>query len=203
MVKAILDGRKTVTRRIVSPHRKAIIENMWFDKVDGDIVVVYDDNFHIGEKGYIKPLCKVGEILYVRETWTYGPEGTYLYRASTETYREYGHYSDFIWKPSIHMPKEAARIFLKVTNVRVERLQDMDHDAPMKEGIRSYTKDSTVYKFAPSAEWLPWRDMPRNPTEAFKLLWNSTVKKSDIDCYGWEANPWIWVIEFERVEKEN
>lgn len=88
------------------------------------------------------------------------------------------------WNPSIHMPKEAARIWIKVTNVRVERLQEMWASDVPKEGIY-FNKPTTADEML----------------MAFTKLWNSTIKKSDIDCYGWDANPWVWVIEFERCEK--
>ena len=90
------------------------------------------------------------------------------------------------WRPSIHMPKEAARIFLKVTDVRVERLQEIDIDGIRNEGLLSmsvYAGDMDI------------------ALEEWKILWNSTIKKSDLDRYGWEANPYVWVIEFERCEK--
>lgn len=98
------------------------------------------------------------------------------------------------------MPKEAARIFLKVTDVRVERLQEMNEDDAFAEGVspwddRCYAKNG----------WKPTFYDPDSggaccPLDAFEDIWNSTIKKSDIDIYGWDANPWVWVIEFERIE---
>lgn len=82
------------------------------------------------------------------------------------------------------MPKEAARIWLKVTDVRVERLQDMDKMDAVKEGIDTRLCINLNHALA-----------------KFKKLWNSTIKKSDLDRYGWDANPYVWVIEFERCEK--
>ncbi|MDU4480374.1 MAG: hypothetical protein E7I90_24310, partial [Clostridium sp.] len=95
-----------------------------------------------------------------------------------------------VWKPSIHMPKEAARIFLKVTNVRVERLQDMKFSDLRSEGI---TPDKEYEGFKNAVE--------ANLEVKFATLWDSTVNKKDIDQYGFNANPWVWVIEFERIEK--
>ena len=98
------------------------------------------------------------------------------------------------WKPSIHMPKDAARIFLKVTNVRVERLKEITYEGCISEGI---TDDYKTY----SEEYhdnLARRAYP----VIFSDLWNSTINKQDLDEYGWEANPYVWVIEFERVEVE-
>ena len=90
------------------------------------------------------------------------------------------------WKPSIHMPKEAARIWLKVTDVRVERSQEITIDGIRNEGISSMAVHAGDMEIA-LKEW--------------KNLWNSTIKKTDLDSYGWDANPWVWVIEFERCEK--
>ena len=81
------------------------------------------------------------------------------------------------------MPKEAARLFLRVTDVRVEQLRPMGFDELEAEGI-----DTTVGLFS--------------ATEQFADLWDRTVKKSDLNKYGWESNPWVWVIEFERISKE-
>ncbi len=97
------------------------------------------------------------------------------------------------WQPSIHMPKEAARIFLRVTGVRVERLQDITLDDAIAEGCQG--------KFIGSGECVGagWEILPE---DEFADLWDSTIKKSDLDKYGWDANPWVWVIEFERISKE-
>ena len=90
------------------------------------------------------------------------------------------------WHPSIHMPKEAARIWLKVTDVRVERLQDITSEQICKEGVE--VEEPHVLN-------------GEEKRYAFSSLWNSTIKKSDLDRYGWDASPWVWVIEFERCEK--
>ena len=130
-----------------------------------------------------------GDILYVRETWGEGyEEGTYIYRASDKlaglpTFKES---SKLIYHPSIHMPKEAARIWLKVTDVRVERLQEIAIDGIRNEGLSSMAVHAGDMEIA---------------MEEWKNLWNSTIKKSDLDRYGWDANPWVWIIEFERCEK--
>ena len=119
------------------------------------------------------------------------------------------------WHPSIHMPKAAARIWLKCTDVRVERLQEITESGAKAEGIRGYTKDGNLYKYAVTDDWWIdyhnkhkeivtgtwWQDMPRTAKDAFSYLWNSTIKKSDLDLYGWNANPWVWTIEYERCEK--
>ena len=82
------------------------------------------------------------------------------------------------------MPKKAARIWLKVTDVRVERLQEISGEDLIKEGIDLFRSNYVRVAF-----------------DEFKNIWNSTIKKSDLDRYGWDANPWVWVIEFERCER--
>lgn len=152
MVRAILDGRKTVTRRVAkksqSPYKK-------------------------------------GNILYVRETWC---KGSLDYNEEKFYYKADNKIPHCQWCPSIHMPKEAARIFLRVKNVRTERLQDIDGYGILAEGVDNGNSNQTMGK--------RWENMQRM---AFSEIWNSTVKKSDIEKYGWSANPWVWVIEFERV----
>lgn len=111
------------------------------------------------------------------------------------------------------MPRDAARIFLRVKNVRVERLKNITEEDAIAEGIRTYSKDGKLHKYAVSYDWwinycnkhkkffsgTCWQEMPKNPLVAFMYLWNSITKKRDIDKYGWNANPWVWVIEFERM----
>lgn len=134
------------------------------------------------------PICP-GDILYVRETWGEGyEEGTYIYRADDkladlQTFKEA---SKIIYHPSIHMPKEAARIWLRVTDVRVERLQEITLEQICREGVE------IEYPYVLNGE---------EKIYAFSNLWNSTIKKSDIDRYGWDACPYVWVIEFERCKK--
>ena len=132
------------------------------------------------------------DILYVRETWCGLPVNEaghfrghpiYYYRADGDLRPEGWRGA---WHPSIHMPKEAARIWLKVTDVRVERLQDITADDIRSEGLSSIAVHVGDMEIA-LKEW--------------KKLWNSTIKKSDLDRYGCDANPWVWVIEFERCEK--
>lgn len=191
MVRAILDGRKSCTRRIVKPQQ---FIGMLPDKCKNGA----PEEFLKEKKLMFKPYCDMtdielintaykasyqpGDTLYVRETWKKAPNGYYYY----EDWQR-GDIADITkWKPSIHMPKEAARIWLKVTNVRVERLQDIDGKGCVKEGIEEehlkYVGDEFVKGM-------------------FHDLWDSTIKKSDLDRYSWDANPWVWVIEFEMCEK--
>ena len=216
MVRAILDGRKTVTRRCVkflngkNPN--------WTGYIKDGLMLYNGTNEHC-----IKP-CKYksGDILYVWETWTehYTAESdgklVYCYKADGINLKsECLSGENNRWYPSIHMPKEAARIWLKVKDVRVERLQDITEEQAKAEGIRGYSKDGNLYKYAVTDDWWIdyhnkhrksffgtwWQDMPRTAKDAFSYLWNSTIKKSDLDRYEWDANPWVWVIEFERCER--
>ena len=221
MVRAILDGRKTCTRRICKDANEYIVPDMEFYNADKRTYAVHNfaDKKHTEQLSIAERTCPIcpGDVLYIRETWT-EECGKYYYRADYD--------SDYLdpcetlsggypascrnhpgcdgcmatstrihWHPSIHMPKEAARIWLKVTDVRVERLQECGKGWCLdieKEGIVTpqnpilYTSDDAFHN-ALRAE--------------FQKLWNSTIKKSDIDRYGWDANPWVWVIEFERCEK--
>lgn len=196
MVRAILDGRKTCTRRMVKPQpdEKHIYPLGYVtDSTEKKEVGCF--GFGIDEYGgsvqYAKPPYHPGDILYVRETFIQAAAYTFWYKADDKAWMP----KDLLWKPSIHMPKEAARIWLKVTDVRVELLQKCGEGWCLdieNEGVTT-TQNPILYisddKF---------HDALR--TE-FQKIWNSTIKKSDIDRYGWDANPWVWVVEFERCEK--
>jgi hypothetical protein len=177
MVRAILDGRKACTRRILKggiPFDEKV--EYWNVLKKGEWSGPICSEYFIKQCSPYKP----GDILYVRETWKKAPNGYYYY----EDWQKDDIADVTKWKPSIHMPKEAARIWLKVTDVRVERLQEMWASDVPKEGIY-FNKPTTADEML----------------MAFAKLWNSTIKKTDIDRYGWNANPWAWVIEFERCEK--
>lgn len=128
----------------------------------------------------------VGQILYVRETFWQSPNGEYTYKS------DYNQAERLTWHPSIHMPREAARIFLRVTDVRVERLQDITEEQAQAEGAKGWMVATD-------------RDWDKNPNHliAFRHLWDSTIKKGDRALYGWDASPWVWVIEFERCGRED
>lgn len=215
MVRAILDGRKSCTRRLVKPQpdeKHTYPLGFVTDSTEKKEVGCF--GFGIGEYGgsiqYAKPQYHTDDVLYIRETWT-EECGKYYYRADYDI--DYldpcetlsGGYpascrnhpgcdgcmatsTRIHWHPSIHMPKEAARIWLRVTDVRVERLQEITAESALTEGADKYihangtlNEDQTITSFIG--------------------IWNSTIKESDIDRYGWDANPWVWVIEFERCEK--
>lgn len=196
MVRAILDGEKTVTRRVLKNQDPNRIFN--FDYVLDKNSVIYAVDLYCdnGNNGYWTLENKApyfeGDILYVRETFANltRSDGTYKYvYKSTDEYPFGEKYIvKFKWHPSIHMPKEAARIFLRVTNVRIERLQDITPEQIDAEGCKEYAYNAKTGELLPS-----------KPTW-FKIMWDSTIKKSDIAKYGWAANPYVWVIEFERID---
>lgn len=153
------------------------------------------DHQEYGEKFFKLPY-QPGDILYVRETWSEiknadGSHKKYVYKASDQyPFGESRYIIKFNWKPSIHMPKEAARIWLMVTDVRVERLQDITEDGAKEEGANFKNGKNVGLE----------EKMRRTAIERFAEIWNSTIKKTDLDRYGWDANPWVWVIEFERCK---
>lgn len=200
MVRAILGGRKTCTRRVIKPQWEECptckyVQNKYiYDKLA--------ENVYCARCGYpleperIAPY-QPGDILYVRETFIQIAAHTFWYKAYGKSWM----LKDLRWKPSIHMPKEAARIWLKVTDVRVERLQDITEEQACMEGTDPW--DEACYE---NNGWHPTLSDPDsggepNIIDGFHKLWNSTIKKNDLDRHGWNANPWVWVIEFERCEK--
>ena len=191
MVQAILDGRKTCTRRVVKGYIPKDAEfgyTAFTPKGAISCRGIFETNYPgYGEKFFKLPYHR-GDILYVRETWCSAYDGEkFFYLADKLTNREERlllNYDDVKWHPSIHMPKGAARIWLKVTNVKVEQLQEMDWKDALGEGIDPRLCVKLSHSLA-----------------KFKRVWDSTIKKSDIDTYGWDANPYVWVIEFERCEK--
>ena len=186
MVKTILEGRKTVTRRAAFPaddfrefHTSLYPDGWWFrgrvywDRPSADRYLLHTEK-----------MCKYarGDILYVRETWWRDMNGKYRYLADYDNpdmvkkQLAFGHKA----KPSIHMPKEATRILLRVTGIRVDRLRNMVLGDILLEGLH----EADIYE----ETWNRWHQ-----------TWNSTIKPADLALYGWEANPWVWVIGFERV----
>lgn len=248
MVRAILDGRKTVTRRL--PGKR--IEDKWceYDEYVSSVMPHDIPCVRCNEKAFYEqyPPYQIEDILYVRETWrptvgkmhTISRDGERIVYTSDDHYgyeykahcfgvsdfyfpdgfkesEDYEHISEITskgkWHPSIHMPKEAARIWLKVTDVRVERLQDITEDDVCKEGAEplircaieheTYNTDGTLGDMCWNTDecsYCPF--IEKSYSELFgKMVWNSTIKKQDLDRYGWDANPWVWVIEFERIER--
>lgn len=189
MVCAILDGRKTQTRRVIKPQPP-----------DGKKPMV--DPFY-GTYGYERADEKrtpyaIGDILWVRETWknaTGDPAGggyalfdTYIYKADGKAKVDYLIDEMMVedhWRPSIFMPKSAARIFLRVKDVRVERLQDISGKDCVAEGCDADMLSGVGPEFTRGV---------------FNGIWDSTIKEKDYPFYSWDANPWVWAISFERIQ---
>jgi len=171
MVQAILEDRKTQTRRVLKGN-----------------VQLFD---YIAATDVPCPYGKVGDVLWVRETvsrFSFG--GCYAYKADNDPEDKCTK-----WRPSIHMPFEACRLFVKITNIRVERLQDISESDAIHEGIGRFSKDNTVYKYG--LDGWPWQEMQRKPSLGFSILWKS-INGSE----SWNANPWVWVIEFKQITKD-
>jgi hypothetical protein len=191
MVQAILDGKKTQTRRVVKINGCPITSPKESLELTKEGLIYHSV---CSMSGYYKPLYQTGDILWVRETFCEVPyehnhvpiKGghitipKYAYKADSE--RDY----TGIWKPSIHMPREAARIFLRVKTVRVERLWDITETDVRKEGFSDHF-DIETDTFYPCGYF-------------FKHTWNSMYAKRG--C-GWDTNPWVWVYEFEKINKED
>ena len=198
MVRAILDGRKTQTRRLVKEDKRGqwVAVNNARNHEYGASVPCYlhrEVSFDDKSRNIMYPKYDVGDILWVRETWLKADDGFY-YKAdvkapseSEDMRKAYG----YKWKPSIHMPREAARIFLRVTNVRVERLQEITPLDAWNEGCRignSFSWEKHIPELQQQC-----RDI------LFKSLWDNLNEKRG---YGWDTNPWVWVYEFERVSED-
>lgn len=223
MVQAICDGRKTVTRRIIKPQPKMILSYIsggWgagrWSYPSKDTYKYWGDPYRLVEgiseedKNLLwTPPCHTDDVLYVRETW----------RPISGTTGEYDYYADVphrdrdvpvAWKPSIHMPKDAARLFLKVKNVSVERLQDITMEDIEREGVvpscRMCSFNSLLKEHKISCEKYILKatdcklEMMFDNT-GFSRAWDSTISKKDLPLYGWNANPFVWRIEFERISK--
>lgn len=194
MVRAILEGRKTVTRRTCKikindhesvSHNRCMRAEYPARNMNGVCVNFLDSNgFYVGAA---KPPYNPGDILYVRETFTYVPGGSCVYKASVECPDAW----KGTWHPSIHMPKEAARLFLRVTDVRAERLQDMCLIDCLKEGVQF----TIVEQGDLVVQGIRARDR-------FSGVWDRTIKPAELPIYGWKENPWVWVISFERISRE-
>ena len=200
MVQAILEGRKTVTRRAIKPQPMGELRPMgrgscWPGCFEAS-----------GKERIYRPPYQPGDVLYVRETWAEMPYG-YVYRADEE--QPEGWEVDDQWRPSIHMPRAAARIFLRVTAVKAARLQEVEKEDVLREGVEpkyyaggckcAWAFEGCMEKpctnrdgYIDLCHWMP-----------FSELWDKTVKPADRAAYGWEANPWVWVIEFERISEKN
>ncbi len=184
MVEAIMNGQKTCTRRILKTNKfpdKDIEFGYTAFTPKGYISVRGYYGEHYGE-AFVKLPYNPGDTLYVRETFS--PVNVIPKRYLYKTHCPEANGLPIRWRPSIHMPKEAARVFLKVKTVTVQRLKDMVLADVLCEGI---SEEDTYEK-----TWDKWH-----------RLWDSTVPADKLDVYGCNANPYVWVISFERVEKDD
>lgn len=196
MVRAILDGRKTQTRRVVKLPKAKGLEFRW-SNAHADPGVGGGAYMHV-EFRYVEDLwegcchriyCPYGEIrdrLWVRETWGVydGREGTNSveYKADNQP-KSVGR-----WRPSIHMPRWASRITLEITGIRVERLQDISEKDAKAEGVERLSDGFHDYSGELDGQL-------GQATTSFCTLWQSIHGP-----YSWNANPWVWVVEFRRVK---
>jgi len=226
-VRAIHDGRKTATRQVIKPQPEFAQSYEY-----GGKVLYEGENRTWCYKGNVSPNSwneinwilqfakyQVGDILYVKETWgNYSndyPESNAVYDMYRADYsndaKGYWYEPEHInwcgfprWRSPSTMPKEAARIFLQVTGATIERLQDITPADCHKEGVMNDICSECLQ----IADCRPQSDVDvfcggfEIITEMFADLWDSTVNKADLDKYGWDANPYVWVYEFERVEVE-
>lgn len=215
MVRAILDGRKSCTRRICKDANEYTVPDMDFYNADRRTYAVhnYADREQTEQLSVVERNCPIcpGDILYVRETFIQMAAHTFWYKAGAKSWM----LKDLRWKPSIHMPKEAARIWLKVTDVRVERLQDITDDGAKAEGMPDSLDYPVNKAYCPLCKGegiigtvdvhslghmdvdCPYCDGYR---KRFENLWNNINQKS-LDRYGWDANPYVFVIEFVKIDK--
>jgi hypothetical protein len=180
MVQSILDGRKTQTRRVMKIQP---------DGRGTRCTNVYFEDWHGRELKC--PYGKIGDVLWVRETWSKTDSGHIIYRATNKGFNP-------IWKPSIFMPKEACRIRLEITNIRVERLQDISEEDAIAEGIGA--------GFQMNAGWPDYQhikngvcSLTQDTAEmSYASLWESINGNGS-----WSKNPWVWVIEFRIKDKQD
>ena len=210
-VKAILGGLKTETRRIAhintefgcrSNQEHYFIRDDFADsqytgyvcKHCGFGVSPPHTKYPVGSS-FIRPQYEIGDILYIRETWTeletvHGVP-YYAYKADDDTLHHSAGENFTCWHPSIHMPKTVARTFLQITDVRLERLQDITECGTAKEGIRT---DIQSLRFDDPDYVENWGGI-----QLFQSLWDRTIQPEKLKDFGWSANPWVWVYEFKVI----
>ncbi|MBC4256638.1 hypothetical protein H8M44_12325 [Klebsiella pneumoniae] len=223
MVRAILHGRKTQTRRPIKWKQTRFTEIG--EREDGSNWPWSEDAEHACDFWHPCPFGAVGDRIWVRETFQ-GPLFDYdlmdsyckdptpfenpefcVYKADGVPAPEFYNADDELhccWRPSIHMPRWASRIMLEITDVRVERLNSINEHDAIAEGLAEISKDWRTYKYGvpdrdgyPGTDdcgW-PWHEWECYPISAYSKLWESIYGADS-----WQANPWVWVIEFKRVE---
>ena len=213
MIRALLDGRKTQTRRVVKPQPVVASDGCWSwspHRAQG---------LHHGQGGSVRdmlqclpPYCPYGvpgDVLWARESWTRVPASAYRMSEGVQQtidpsdpdmaaiYAAGWERSIPKWRPSIHMPRWASRLMLEITDIRVERLQDISEEDAQAEGVGEYAcpgphrgPGATYFTADPTAG----EDMPisrTTPIAAYKALWEHIN-----GCGSWDANPWVWVLTF-------
>ncbi|MBN6029218.1 hypothetical protein [Pantoea ananatis] len=226
MVRAVLDGRKTQTCRImkVQPDSAEFETRFIIDSTKRSEIGKWcwaEPGVFVNPRRsalFSCPFGAVGDRLWVRETFAALAWGSYepekpswsgscqeaRYRATDRLADLSADIRGYGWRPSIHMPRWASRITLEITGVRVERLNSINEHDAIAEGLAEISKDGHTYKFGvpdrdgyPGTDdfgW-PWHEWERYPISAYSKLWKSIYGEES-----WQANPWVWVIEFKRVE---
>ncbi len=231
MTQAIMAGRKNTTRRVIKPKYSNTDLKMFTNKYGTRLVERQNDApadysktaadgtkrtiCHLTAIEEVKPKYKRGELLYIRETWRIqaanrfqasakiefkagGESQTIQFANGGNDDADRSDYDAFMekwdngqkWHPSIFMPKQAARIFLRVVDARVGQLQDMRQEDFIKEGVRLTTIEAADLVIGCDRAW-----------KRFASVWNGTMTPADRALYGWEANPWVWVYEFQQISK--
>ena len=198
MVGAILENRKGATRRIIKDNVAGILKSPY-----------HKEHPEVPDRMLLKKLCRapyhLGDILYVQETWEIeylNPGFCMMIRYRADDFfnlqvkfspSRFDKFKKFFeksgWQSPYFMPKEAARIFLKVTDVKVQRLHDMTLDDFLAEGA---TLRPEAFNDPENAYWQARRIFTEK-------IWDKTLKKADREFYSWDANPWVWAIAFDRV----
>lgn len=212
MVRALLDGSKTQTRRVVKPQPPEYVKDLcsYHHPRPGHWLFGWSkENAELLDWCIKSPYGGPGDLLWCRETFCpiYPQDPTYNGGRPIEydyaaTYTHGDRLGDSlgikkVWKPSIHMPRAASRITLQITCVRVERLQDISEADAKAEGIESltYGGETTWRDYTLTDEWAEVSPMLHNPIDSYESLWESINGPGS-----WDANPWVWVVGFKRVE---
>jgi len=200
MVRAILEGSKTQTRRVVKPNP---IHDCGLSNIENTNLWSYT----LCDQDWKCPYGTPGDRLWVRETWGYADhpgcvKDEILYRAdeSTEFANQCEPKKDrYRWKPSIHMFRKDSRIDLLIKDIRVERLQDITEEDAGAEGVEEFTKDGVGFKYGLGGWHWSYKTgepyMCRTRKIAFENLWDSINGKK----HPWDSNPWLWVVEFKKI----
>lgn len=185
MVQAILNGTKVQTRRVVKPQPETSFTWSRHKECESEV-------------DYLCPYGEVGDVLWVRETFVKYPVVGKNGQDFEFEYKADGTPIKFRWKPAIHMLKQACRLFLKIKDIRVERLQDISEEDAISEGVLKDVK-LPVENFQTRLLYRDYKGDTSGCADArssFMTLWKSINGEQS-----WNENPWVWVIEFERIEK--